>query len=265
MNISSEDVRRYWNQNAETWTDHVRRGWDTYREVYNNPAFLAFLGDVRGLRVLDAGCGEGTNTRILAEAGASTTGVDIADNMIRAAREREEREPLGSRFEAGSFCDLGQFGTCSFDLAVSFMAIMDGPDFPAAVRELYRVLKPGGDLVFSILHPCFNTKGLSWLRDEDGTCTGSIQSDYYDTTPRVEQWRFTKGGAPKDAPMFAVPRFPLTLSDYVTGLIQAGFRLMAIEEPRPSEALCGEHPWLWRFRNHAAPFLYVRARKDLQA
>lgn len=262
MDISEADVAQYWDSNADTWTEHVRRGWDTYREVFTNPAFLRFLGDVRGKRVLDAGCGEGSNTRLLAQHGATIAGIDISPRMIGAARELESRNPLGIGFEVASFCDLSLFADAAFDLVVSFMALMDGPDFPRAAAEICRVLRPYGELMFSILHPCFNTKGLGWIRDDDGNCVKTVQSDYFDSAPVVQHWRFSKGDAPKDAPMFAVPRFPLTLSQYFNVLLDAGFRFVKVEEPRPSEGMCEKYPWLWRFRLHMAPFLFIHVKKD---
>ena len=51
--FSLEDVARYWDENAAAWAEQVRRGADVAREWLNNPAFLAFVGDVRGKRVLD--------------------------------------------------------------------------------------------------------------------------------------------------------------------------------------------------------------------
>jgi hypothetical protein len=66
--FSEEEVARYWDANAGPWAAEVRRGADGAREWLNNPAFLPFLGDLNGRQVLDAGCGEGYNTRILARA-----------------------------------------------------------------------------------------------------------------------------------------------------------------------------------------------------
>ena len=68
--FSEEDVARYWDGNANPWADEVRKGYDIARERLNNPAFLEFIGDLRGKQVLDAGCGEGYNSRILARRGA---------------------------------------------------------------------------------------------------------------------------------------------------------------------------------------------------
>ena len=58
-----------------------------------------------------------------------------------------------------------------------------------------------------------------------------------------------------------MPRFPRTLSDYINALCAAGFRIAEIEEPRPDEAVCKEHPWLSRWREHAPLVLAIAALK----
>ena len=58
--FSVEDVARCWDGNAEAWAEQVRRGADVAREWLNNPAFLEFVGDLRGRRVLDAGWAKAT-------------------------------------------------------------------------------------------------------------------------------------------------------------------------------------------------------------
>jgi 2-polyprenyl-3-methyl-5-hydroxy-6-metoxy-1,4-benzoquinol methylase len=84
--FSDQDVARYWDDNAAGWAEQVRSRMDIAREYHNNPAFLAFLGDLEGRQVPDAGCGEGHNTRILARRGARMTGIDISERMIELAR-----------------------------------------------------------------------------------------------------------------------------------------------------------------------------------
>jgi len=140
--FSVEDVARYWDDNAAAWAEQVRRGADVAREWLNNPAFLELIGDVRGRRVLDAGCGEGYNTRILARRGGRLTGVDLSERMIALARAEERREPLGIDYVRTSYTDLGAFGDASFDAVVAFMSMMDGPRFDLAMREAFRVLAP---------------------------------------------------------------------------------------------------------------------------
>lgn len=100
--ITETEVARHWDKNADLWADHVARGWDLYREYLNNPAFIKLIGNIKGQKVLDVGCGEGHNTRILARQGALMTGVDISRKMIAHARAAEKKEPLGISYQ-GSF------------------------------------------------------------------------------------------------------------------------------------------------------------------
>jgi len=91
--MDERENARHWEENAATWTELVRRGYDRARDYVNNPSFFAMLPEVRGLDGLDLGCGEGYNTRLVADRGARMTGVDIAWGMVRpaAAHERESR------------------------------------------------------------------------------------------------------------------------------------------------------------------------------
>ncbi len=179
--------------------------------------------------------------------------------MIGLALAEERREALGIQYVRTSYTDLGMFPPGRFDAVISFMALMDGPRFDLGMRESFRVLRPGGLLVFSITHPCFITKGGRWLRNEDGVKVKWMISEYFNPAGWVERWRFTD--APQEAPEFAVPRFDRTLSEYVNGIIGAGFVLRRIEEPRPSEEYCRAHPSQRGWRDHAALFLYFKAEK----
>src|ERR671916_3059740 len=97
--MDHEEVGRYWDGNAEAWTELVRAGYDHYRDGLNTPAFLAMLPGVDGFAGLDLGCGEGHNTRLLAERGARMTGIDISPALVRHAREAEQAHPLGITYE----------------------------------------------------------------------------------------------------------------------------------------------------------------------
>ncbi len=235
-------------------------GWDVCRDYYNNPAFLRFVGDLKGKTVLDAGCGEGCNTRLLAELGARVTGVDISSKMIEFALKEEQNRTLGICYEVASFSDLSLFEDESFDVVVSFMALMDCPNYEGAVKEVLRVLRHGGELVFSVTHPCFMTRGFGWIEDEQGSIKLTV-SDYFNSEPWVENWGFSDIPDPEQATQFAVPVFPKTFSEYLNVLVRTGFILSAIEEPRAPAEACRRYATMQGWRDHAALFLYIRAMK----
>jgi ubiquinone/menaquinone biosynthesis C-methylase UbiE len=257
------EVTRHWDGNADVWTEHVRQGFDTFREHLNNPAFLKLVGDLKGKTVLDAGCGEGYNTRIFARMGANMTGIDISPRLIEHARKLENLEPLGIRFETASFTDLSIFKDESFDTVVSTMALMDSPDFAKAAAEIYRVLEKNGDFFFSISHPCFMTKGFGWVTDRETNQEKLTVSGYFSKTHRVEHWQFSQAPEEikKQVEQFAIPVFPRTLSDYVNAVADAGFLIKKIAEPRPSAADCREHPYLQKWRDTGALFLHMHCVK----
>ncbi len=260
IELSDREVALHWNQNAETWAAHVREGWDVFREHYNNPAFLEFVGDLSGKLVLDAGCGEGYNTRIFARRGARMTGVDLSLRMLEFAREEERRAPLGIGYELASYAAMPMFADESFGAVVSTMALMDGADFPGAMREIRRVLKRGCDLIFSILHPCFATKGMGWIRTESGEDRLTV-GRYFDDAAWVERWKFNAAPHVAQNPAFAVPRFDKMLSFYINHLIESGFVLRGIHEPRVTEQAVMAHPAFAKWRAHVPLFIYFRATR----
>jgi SAM-dependent methyltransferase len=261
--IRESEVAAQWDRNADVWTDQVRNRWDIFREHYNNPAFLEFAGDLSDKTVLDAGCGEGHNTRMFARRGARITGVDLSAKMIEFARAEEIREPLGIRYERASYTNLADFSANSFDAVISTMALMDGPDFPDAMREVARVLRPGGILAYSILHPCFATKGFGWIRDNSGRAIKFTVANYFNDEAWIDRWKFGHAPNAEQVEQFAIPRFDRKLSDYINPVIAAGLRLEGICEPRAPESACALYPEAFvKFRDHIALFLYVRASKS---
>ena len=113
------------------------------------PAVLSLAGDVRGLRVLDAGCGPGKHAEALLDRGAEVTGLDISAEMVALARERckGRGEFLRADFERA------RFRARSFDLVTASLCLMYSKDVRPAIRNFSRWLAPGGRLIFSLYHP----------------------------------------------------------------------------------------------------------------
>lgn len=256
------EVGRYWNANAEAWTRLSRAGYDSYRDSFNTPSFLKMLPDVRGLAGLDIGCGEGTNTREVAKRGARMTAVDISEVFLGHARDTESRDPLGITFHLASAVQL-PFPDANFDFATAFMCLMDIPETARALGEAFRVIRPGGFLQFSITHPCFDTPYRKNLRDGNGKTRAIEVGDYFrNQEGDVSRWIFSAAPPAARAGLeaFRTPRFTRTISQWVNMLLETGFVVERIEEPRPTPEALVKWPEV-QDATVVAYFLHVRVRK----
>ena len=120
------------------------------------------LGDVRGKRVVDFGCGSGANSVHIARRGATLAGLDISESLIALARERlaaNDVQPT-ARFVAGSAHDL-PFQSNSVDVVFG-IAILHHLDLRLVAPEVHRILKPGGRAIFQ--EPVRNSAVLRFVR-----------------------------------------------------------------------------------------------------
>ena len=130
------------------------------------------------------------------------------------------------------------------------------------MREIARVLRPGGTLAYSILHPCFSTKGFGWIRDDSGRAIKFTVAEYFNEEAWMESLEVRPCAQCDQVEQFAIPRFDRKLSDYINPVVAAGLRLEEIREPRAPESACALNPEAFvKFRDHIPLFLYVRASK----
>ena len=131
---------------------------------YERPAVLELAADVQGRRVLDIGCGAGVLAEALMSSGAEVSGFDASQEMIALARKR-----LGGSADL-RVSRLGEplpYEDDSFDDAVSSLVFHYLPDWSLALREVRRVLKPGGRLIMSVNHPIlypWNHRGSDYFK-----------------------------------------------------------------------------------------------------
>jgi ubiquinone/menaquinone biosynthesis C-methylase UbiE len=252
----------YWEGNAHTWTLLARQGWDVYRDAVNTPAFLHLLPDVAGQTGLDVGCGEGHNTRLFAQRCARMFAIDIAPTFIRFAAEMERKENSYIHYAVASAVEL-PFVSRQFDFATAVMSLMDLPDQAAALQEIHRVLRPGGFLQFSIVHPCFFPPHRRLLRTPDRQPYAVEVGNYFDRVDgRIDRWLFSNAPpeAKADLAPFQVPVFHRTLSEWLNAIIGSGFELEQVAEPRASEDTARQFPKVAGTRV-VAYFLHFRCRK----
>src|SRR5262249_44046494 len=121
-----------------------------YEKEWHIPAAAGFAG-ARGLKVLEIGCGLGTDGAQFAKAGAVYTGVDLTEASIVLARKKFELTGLPGEFRVADAEKL-DFPGESFDLVYSHGVLHHTPDIEAAVHEIHRVLKPGGRAIVMLYH-----------------------------------------------------------------------------------------------------------------
>lgn len=245
-----DKISREWDEASKPWADFVRMGKDYYREEMNNPATLRIVGNVRYKQLLDLSCGEGHNTRILAKKGAKATGVDFSKEMIKLARQREERDRLGIRYYVLDAADLKELESGRFEVVTCFMALMDIERYEDAISEVARVLKKNGRFVFSITHPCFeygdtaDGETIAEWKYEEGTESAAetvrLEVRRYFGISRCEvSWDMKELVKP-----FRTTSFHRTLTDYFQALHKSGFVVTGLVEPKPTSKGVSEYPSL---------------------
>lgn len=155
-----ERVRAFWQANpcgvkfadAEPGTRHFYELVEAHRytKEWHIPIAADFSG-AHGLKVLEIGCGLGTDGAQFAEAGADYTGVDLTEAAVELARKRFELFDLTGRFQTADAEEL-DFADDSFDLVYSHGVLHHTPDTEKAIREIHRVLRPGGRAVVMLYH-----------------------------------------------------------------------------------------------------------------
>ncbi|UCH36162.1 MAG: class I SAM-dependent methyltransferase [Armatimonadota bacterium] len=230
---STDEAARRWDLHAEALTAGYTAEGDVHRAVLLNPTLLELLGPVQGKRILDAGCGEGYLSRMLASAGARVVGVDYSGKMIEIARSRTPGD-LAIEYVHGNCENLEFIASGGFDIVVSNMVLQDLADYRAAIAELHRVLAPGGALIFAILHPCFSTPGSGWVTDENERKLHWQVDGYFGEGVIELEW-------PRGAEQ-GLLYFRRTLTSYFEAVRNVGFVIDRLVEPKPSEEMLVKYP-----------------------
>ena len=195
------------------------------------PFLLKWCEPVAKLNVLDLGCGEGYFARGLKRQGAgSILGIDVSEEMVRGAEQREAQEQLGIRYRAGDATDLTAIASESVDLTVAVFLFnyLTLEQTRHTMHEVHRVLRPGGRFIFAVPHP-----SLAFLGDKVAPFYFDPQSKGYfsgrDCQFEGEIWR-------RDGKSVRVRSVHKNLEDYLGALAAAGFTQMPqVAELRATE------------------------------
>jgi SAM-dependent methyltransferase len=206
-----------------------------------NPALLGLLGDVAGRRVLDAGCGNGYLSRMLAERDATVVGVEPGQSLFDFAVEKERESPRGIHYVQADLCALPDLGA-PFDAVVASMVLGNIPDWTTAMAACVHALKPGGLFVFTTNHPCFEMLWPTW-REHGEYRTGRYLTEYEIPGPHGVN-------------------FHRTIATYLNQLVSLGCRLTEVAEPGLGPDTAADGPEGIDAYVHLPNFLIVAARRS---
>jgi SAM-dependent methyltransferase len=221
-----------------------------YNALYERPAMLSMIdglpNGIRGVRVLDAGCGAGWYGAQLLERGAVVTGIDESKRMLGYARARFERGTSADAPVLLAAVELSTglpFDSASFDVVISPLVLHYMRDWGTALSELARVLVPRGRLVFSTHHPTSEAERLR----ADG-----FPVRYEEVQAVEEEWEVAG----------RVRFYRRSLGRITADLTAAGFVVERLVEPVPTDAFRDLKPDSYAELVERPAFLIVQARRD---
>jgi SAM-dependent methyltransferase len=225
--MMSDDIRHKWNQVSPYYqAEHnIPTAFIHWGPHCPNEDALHLLGEVKGKKTLEIGCGGGQNTIALAKRGAIATGVDLSDAQVEFARELARKEGVEATFLQSNAEDLAAIADASHDLALSAFAFQFVEHMDRCCAEVARVLRPGGLFVFSVNHPFF------YCVAESGEM--KIEFSYFD---QVYWYDWEQDGLTSRPRMTEYQR---TVSEWHGLLRAAGLEVLAILEPQPVETGSG--------------------------
>src|SRR5690349_12364266 len=218
-----------WDRHAAVYQEGARLPTDVahYGPDIGTEADYKLLGDLKGKRVLELGCGGAQCSIAFAKQGATAIGIDFSAEQLAFARRLCEREEVRVELRQGDLADLAFLRADSIDLVFSAYAFGYVEDLNRVFRQVHRVLKVGAPLVFSLPHPAYD------MIDDDADMPLLVRRSYFDRSPIDYMWNG-----------IAFTDYHHTVSELFTSLIRASYRIDQVLEPEPVAA--GPHSQFWR-------------------
>lgn len=247
--MTEKEVKEYWDQNSKYYQEDssIKIG------IHYGPGApfedkLNLLGNLRGKKVVEIGCGGAQCGIAMAKKGAIVTGIDQSEEQLKFAKNLADKNKTKIQFIKGSFQDLKKLKSNTYDIAFSAFAFQYSPNLLKLFNQIYRILKKGGIFVYSLDHPFFSIINPKTLK---------IKKSYFETGKYIEKME-------KGADFVG---YNHTISELFNPLVETGFFVEKIIEPDSRKKYKGD-PWygLWniylpKLINKIPPTIIFKARK----
>lgn len=226
----------------EKMAEYYFRNIDTkpFNAYYERPATLSLLPEVKGKRVLDAGCAAGWYSDWLLKHGASVIAVDFSPNMIEMTKRRIGNNAAIIRADLND--PLSFIEDQSVDIILSSLTLHYVKNWEITMGEFGRILKPLGNLIFSVHHPFMDF--ISFKRE-----------NYFLTELLNDEWETPKGNV-------TVQFYRRPLNTIISSVIDAGFIIERLLEPMPTKKFKELEPQVYEKLTNKPHFLFIRAVKN---
>jgi len=231
-NTTTNESRKRWETNADFWDARMGEHSNRFHREIVRPSTEELLEVNKGEAILDIACGNGNFSKRLAELGAKVIAFDYSANLIENAKKRCTSYLDNIEFkviDATNYKELIELGCESFDKAVANMALMDIADIDPLFNGVYKLLKPNGIFIFSIMHPCFQSPKMRKIVETedlgDKVETRSAVQIFNYISPQCYQGNAIVG---QPVPQFYYHR---PISEIFEQCFRAGFVVTGVKEP----------------------------------
>jgi ubiquinone/menaquinone biosynthesis C-methylase UbiE len=214
-----------WNKVADWYDELVEGDDDSYQAKVLLPNLLRIVGNCENQSIIDIGCGQGFFSRALRDSGAKVIGIDLAPNLIKVAKEKEENKNSSKiDYRVLSASSLSGIEDYNFDKAISVLAIQNMDKYREVISEAFRVLKPEGKFIIILNHPAFRIpKHSKWIFENESQ--SRVIDRYLSESKEVINMEPGKGLSGEKT-----VSFHRSMQDYMKVLFNSGFTVTRFEE-----------------------------------